>query len=784
MLVGLIGWVDDQRPDDWQPYGRCGECRIGGDPAPRLPRRLRTDEGPIQPRAPPLRRGISRPEPSHDICARDDDGRRAGRPGPIPPRDRGARGGRPRRDVVDRHPLGCAPFSAPSEGVPGQPFYSRSARCPSGAWRHGGRGAHPCGSTCDHTGARGPPIGGQGRPGVRAARRHPGQRLRRGRRGRLLPRVRPAQGGDGGPELCHGDEPACADDAARRPRSGRARRAPVEARGVEQADPGPARHRDGAVGHQGLGRHLEGRLLAGHDGPRDREAGGGGAGAAFARHHGGRRVPGRGEDAGGRDVVRIRAVGDAAAGAADPDGDRAGEEHDRRHEHDRGGGHHRRGRFPDGRVRKEGRQERVTPGRARPAVVLLAIVLSSVILVALAPTARAQGPRVLVATVDGAIDRSTVEYFSEALDEARTGGYAALVVRFDTPGGELASTLALTELMDNARTVPILGWVGPVGAHAFSAGTILLESTDLAAMATGTTIGSVQPVIVGPTGIEPVTDPKIVNAVVGILETQMALNGRNKTVTIGNQTMTLAEWFVVENLNLNAADAQRYGASNFTADSIEDFLTQADGTTTIYKGVQMHVAGAEIVPFSASARVRLLELLSDPLVASLLLILGIYLVIFEVNTPGHGAFGIGGIVAIILAAAFLAPLRPPRFVVSPDYQIFFLAALLTPTGFFGGFLLFAVYKVQQVRRQKPRVGEMIGEGATVVDGLRAGERGYVRTRGELWQALSDQDQPADAKVYIHEIEGITLHVSASPPPPPAPPPLRQRFALLMRRKPA
>ncbi|TLZ73774.1 MAG: hypothetical protein E6K14_04700 [Methanobacteriota archaeon] len=73
-------------------------------------------------------------------------------------------------------------------------------------------------------------------------------------------------------------------------------------------------------------------------------------------------------------------------------------------------------------------------GRARPAVFLLAIVLSAVILVALAPTARAQGPRVLVATVDGAIDRSTVEYFSEALDEARTGGYAALVVRFDTPG--------------------------------------------------------------------------------------------------------------------------------------------------------------------------------------------------------------------------------------------------------------------------------------------------------------------------------------------------------------
>src|SRR6266571_2468278 len=645
MLVGLIGWVDDQRPDDWQPCGRHGECRIGGDPAPRLPRRVRADEGSVQPRPPPFRGGVPRSEPAHGLFAGHDDGPGPGRLGSVSPRDRGAGGHRPRRDALDRHPLAYATISARSGGLPGQPFYSRSARCPSGAWRHGGRGTHPCGSTCDHLGARGPPIGGQGRSGVRAGRRvrcaaaagrHPGQRLRRGRRGRLLPRVRPAQGGDGGPELCHGDEPACADDAARRPRSGRARRAAVEAGGTEQADPGPARHRDGAVGDQGLGRHLEGRLLARHDGPRDREAGGGGAGAALARHHGGRRVPGRGEDAGGRNVVRIRAVGDAAAGAADPDGDRAGEEHDRRHEHDRGGGHHRRGRLPDGGADEEGRQEGVTPGRARPAVALLAIVLSSVILVALAPTARAQGPRVLVATVDGAIDRSTVEYFSEALDEARTGGYAALVVRFDTPGGELDSTLALTELMDNAMTVPILGWVGPVGAHAFSAGTILLESTDLAAMATGTTIGSVQPVIVGPTGIEPVTDPKIVNAVVGVLEAQMALHGRNKTVTIGGQTMTLAEWFVMENLNLNAADAQRYGASNFTADSIEDFLIQADGTTTIYKGIQMHVAGAQIVPFSASARVRLLELLADPLVASLLLILGIYLVIFGVTTPGHG----------------------------------------------------------------------------------------------------------------------------------------------------
>ena len=126
-------------------------------------------------------------------------------------------------------------------------------------------------------------------------------------------------------------------------------------------------------------------------------------------------------------------------------------------------------------------------------------------------------------------------------------------------------------------------------------------------------------------------------------------------------------------------------------------------------------------------------------------------------------FGIGGIIAIILAAAFLAPLRPPRFVVSPDYQLYFLAALLTPTGFFGGFLLFAMYKVQQVRHRTPIVGEMIGLPAIVKDGLRSGEKGYVTHRGELWQAVSDENLPAESKAYIRAVDGIVLRVASAPP---------------------
>lgn len=467
--------------------------------------------------------------------------------------------------------------------------------------------------------------------------------------------------------------------------------------------------------------------------------------------------------------------------------------------------------------------------RGQRARLVLFVVLSAIVVAGTMPAARAQGPRILLAVVDGAIDRSTVDYLQEAIDGARGGGYAAMMVRFDTPGGGLAETVAIAEMFNNARDIPILGWVGPVGAHSWSAGTILLVSTDLAAMAPGTTIGSVQPVEVGPGGVVPVTDPKIINAVVGAISEELVLHGRN---------VSLASRFVVDNLNLNDTEAQRLGATELVAASPEAYANLADGRRvvvqsngTVYKDFTLSTANAAIDTFSASSRVRLLKVLSDPLVASLLLILGIYLVIFGISAPGHGAeiagiiilllaliglgfsvdpialllfivgvvliileikapgfgaFGIGGVAAIILAAGFLAPLRPPRFVVSPDYQIYFLAALLVPTGFFGGFLLFAMYKVQQVRRRAPLVGEMIGKVATVVEGLRPGEKGYVMHRGELWQALADEVLPVDAEVYIRGVDGIVLHVSSTRPPARASSSatLRGRFTSLLRRKPA
>ena len=446
----------------------------------------------------------------------------------------------------------------------------------------------------------------------------------------------------------------------------------------------------------------------------------------------------------------------------------------------------------------------MTDARAGMSRIGLLVVLTGFALLVVTPSARAQGPRVLVAEIDGPIDGSTVDYVREAIAAAEQGAYAALVVQFDTPGGGLDETEEIVQLMLGARNLLILGYVAPAGAHAFSAGTILLVATDLAAMAPGTTIGSVQPIVLGPGGFEPVTDPKIVNAIVKSLSETMAVHGRN---------VSLAQRFVVDNLNLNATDAERLGATEIVAENLSDFLAQADGWPggTVFKTLQPSVAGAETVVFQPSLRVRFLAILMDPLVSSLLMILGIYALIFGLSAPGHGgeiagiilvvlalvglgfsvdpvalflivlgvvllivelkapgfgALGVGGIVSIAIAAVFLAPLRPPEFVVTPEYQVIFLASLLTPTFAFGGFLLFALYKVMEVRRRKPQIGAMVADAATAVDSIRAGETGYVKYEGELWQAIPKEDVAAGSKVYILTMEGILLHVSTAPPPPP------------------
>ncbi|HEV8595121.1 MAG TPA: nodulation protein NfeD, partial [Thermoplasmata archaeon] len=185
----------------------------------------------------------------------------------------------------------------------------------------------------------------------------------------------------------------------------------------------------------------------------------------------------------------------------------------------------------------------------------------------LVPAVQAQSGPVLVAKIDSEITRGTVEYVRAAIERAEFVDARALVFRFDTPGGGLEETQEI-QRMFLATRIPIIGWVAPAGTNAWSAGTILLESTDFAAMAPFTVIGSVQPVVITGSGFEPVTDAKILNALVASLQETLRLHARNET---------LASAFIRDNLNLNADEALAAGAIEAVAATIDDLLLAADG---------------------------------------------------------------------------------------------------------------------------------------------------------------------------------------------------------------
>jgi membrane-bound serine protease (ClpP class) len=444
------------------------------------------------------------------------------------------------------------------------------------------------------------------------------------------------------------------------------------------------------------------------------------------------------------------------------------------------------------------------------------LILTLIVLTTLsAAPARAQEGFVLVVTVDDAITKSTFDAVVEAITIAEDDGARAIILRLNTPGGGVAETLDIIDAIAETD-LPVLGFVYPSGGNAVSAGTMILMATDLAAMAPFSTIGSVQPVTIGPGGVEPVTENKTINFLVTKLEQNMLKHGRNES---------LATEFVVRNLNLGAEEALEAGAIELLADDLRDLLVEADGLTTVDKGITLDLAGAKIRYYEPSLALQILSIISNPLIAGLLLIIGIYAIIFGVSAPGHGAevfgiialvvalvglgldvdplaifliilgvaflvvevfapgfgaFGAAGIVAIVLGTIFLAPIRPPEFAVSPEYQVGILAALLVPTAVVGGFLLFAMYKILQVRRRKPVFGgTMIGETAETVDPLGPDEKGYVMYEGELWQAVAEESIAEKETVYIHARDGPILTVGTEPPAPPEEkPPLWRRLLLL------
>ena len=417
------------------------------------------------------------------------------------------------------------------------------------------------------------------------------------------------------------------------------------------------------------------------------------------------------------------------------------------------------------------------------------IFLIAIILFIIAPSVGSAESTVLVLEIFDPITAASDDLVADAIMVAERDRHEALVIKLNTPGGRLDETFRIVDSIAGAN-VPVIGFVYPEGATAWSAGTMIFISTDIAAMGPHTIIGSMQPVAMTPEGPRPINDTKVIHALVEFIRERAAMYNRNAT---------LSEKFITENLNINDTIALRYGVIEFRANSLRDLLTQIDGT--IIDDVELNTENAIIVNHEMPLRISFMIILSHPIVSSLLLMIGIYgiifgigepgaggelfgviaialglvgmgfevniaaifliivgllLIIMEFRTPGFGVFGITGLIGLLLGGALLPFHRWDAY--HPEFMWTIILTISAPSVVIGIFVIYVVYKIMEARRKKPAIGAIIGNIAETIDVISPDTKGFVRYKGEYWKAKSDINIDIGKKVEIVKKDGAVLIV--------------------------
>jgi membrane-bound serine protease (ClpP class) len=417
------------------------------------------------------------------------------------------------------------------------------------------------------------------------------------------------------------------------------------------------------------------------------------------------------------------------------------------------------------------------------------------ILAVLASLLAAPAVAVAVAPVDlirieGVINPVTLRLIESALDRARTDGAQALIVQLDTPGGLERSMRAIAQRMLNAE-VPVIVYVAPTGARAASAGVFITMAAHVAAMAPATNIGAAHPVALGG-GVDKESMKKIENDAAAFIRTIALERGRN------------AEWAekaVRQSVSITEREAVALKVVDLVAESVPELLDKIDGRTvkTTRGPVTLATRNAVVRPIEIGFRDRFLNVITDPNVAYVLMMLGMLGLFFELSNPGvvlpgviggislilaffafqslpinyaglllilfgiallvaeikivsHGILAMGGIVAMALGSLMLFD--------SPELGFRISWWVVGPTvGATAGLFLFVVAVGMRALARRPMLGTsgLMGEIAVARGALA--QEGQVAVHGELWNAIAEGDPVADgASVRIVSVEGLTLRV--------------------------
>jgi membrane-bound serine protease (ClpP class) len=396
---------------------------------------------------------------------------------------------------------------------------------------------------------------------------------------------------------------------------------------------------------------------------------------------------------------------------------------------------------------------------------------------------------ITVIQVEGIVNPVMSEFISKSIDNAETQQADALVIELDTPGGMDTSMRSIVKKIISSE-VPIVVYVSPSGARAASAGVFITLAAHVAAMAPGTNIGAAHPVGVGGKMDKTMAD-KAVNDAAAYIKSLAERKKRN------------AEWAenaVRESVSITEQEALKLNVIDLVAPDLRTLLDAIDGkeVETSTGKIILRTKGADIVRQEIDLRHKILDLISNPNVAYLLMLIGFYGIFFELTNPGaifpgvigalslilalysfqtlpvnyaglllillaiilfileikvvsFGMLTVGGLISMTIGSMMLFDSPLPFFRLS--LKVILPAVILTTL-----FFSLTIYLAVKAFRRKPVTGT---EGLIGLDGEARTDihhSGQVFIHGELWQAWSDERVSAGEKVIVEKVENLKLKV--------------------------
>ncbi len=391
----------------------------------------------------------------------------------------------------------------------------------------------------------------------------------------------------------------------------------------------------------------------------------------------------------------------------------------------------------------------------------------------------------------GTVNPASSELLQSAITDANRDHREAVLIEIDTPGGLESSMRDMVKAILKSE-VPVIAYVSPAGARSASAGVFLMAASQVAAMAPGTNLGAAHPVGIGGGSIDSIMSGKITNDASAYMRSLARQRGRN------------VQWYedaVRHSVSASETEALDKGLIDIVSRSREDLLDRLDGrrvTLGSGKVVTLHTRGAVIIPTVVSLRIKILNALSDPNIAYLLMLLGFYGILFELmhpgavlpgvaggvslllaffalqtlpvnyvgmllilfslvlfileaRTPTHGTLGIGGVISFLLGSVMLLRVHGSELHVAWGL----IAGSTAITALFFGTIIAAAFRARRLPVTTGKRG-LMGERGRVTETLSP--LGTVYVHGAYWTAEADEPLPKGTLVRVAEVKGLTLRV--------------------------